>query len=81
MKIDLTIKASKIYKKLSIDIKKALKKQMFLLETDLRHPSLRAKKYDEAGGVWQARINDDWRFYFVIEKDIITLIHISKHPK
>ena len=48
---------------------------------DLRHPSLHAKKYDEARDVWQGRINDDWRFYFVIENDTYILISMTPHPK
>lgn len=48
---------------------------------DLRHPSLRAKKYDEARDVWQARINDEWRFYFTIQNDIYILISMTPHPK
>ncbi len=81
MKIDLTIKASRIYEELPIKIKKALEKQMLHLEQDLRHPSLHAKKYDESSDLWQARINNDWRFYFLIKKDTIILTLIQKHPK
>jgi len=81
MKIDLTVKASKIYKKLPVDIKKSLKKQILILEKNIRHPSLHAKKYNEAEDLWQARINNDWRFYFVIRKDTIILLYIKKHPK
>ena len=46
-----------------------------------RHLSLRAKTYDEARGIWQARVNDDWRFYFTIEEDLDTLIDIISHPE
>lgn len=81
MKIDLTVKVSETYENLPVNVKKALEKQMLLLEKDLRHPSLRAKKYDEKTGVWQARINSNWRFYFVIEKETIILLKIQKHPK
>jgi plasmid maintenance system killer protein len=52
----------------------------FLLR-DLRHPSLRAKKYDDARGIWQGRVNRSWRFYFVIEGDRYFLIDIMPHPK
>ena len=37
-------------------IRKAFFKQIKFLEKDLHHPSLRAKKYDEAKGRWQARV-------------------------
>ncbi len=37
-------------------VQKALDKQLRFLLEDLRHPSLRAKKYDEATDIWQARV-------------------------
>jgi plasmid maintenance system killer protein len=46
-----------------------------------RHPSLRAKKYEERTGLWQVRINDDWRMYFTIEGDAYVLRAITPHPK
>ena len=44
----------------SPEVRKAFGKQLTNLLRDLRHPSLRAKKYEERTGLWQARINDDW---------------------
>jgi len=49
--------------------------------TNLRHPSLRAKKYDEAQDIWQARVDDDDRFYFQIEDDTYRILSIIPHPK
>ena len=40
-------------------------KQIAFVSVNIHHPSLHAKKYDETNGVWQARINRDWRFYFI----------------
>jgi len=53
---------------------------MFLLQ-NLRHPSLRAKKYDEAKDRWQARVTKDWRFYFFIHDNVYVLQDITRHPK
>jgi plasmid maintenance system killer protein len=39
------------------------------------------KKYDEARDLWQARVNDDWRFYFKIVGDTYRLEEIKRHPK
>jgi hypothetical protein len=39
------------------------------------------KKYDEAAGIWQARVNLDWRFYFSIAGDEYHLHDIKPHPK
>lgn len=63
-------------------VQKRFGEQLAHLLRDLRHPSLRAKKYDESrGGLWQARINDNWRFYFTIEGDAYVLRAIVPHPK
>ncbi|RJR45243.1 MAG: hypothetical protein C4576_12395 [Desulfobacteraceae bacterium] len=56
------------------------RKASFLLQ-NLHHPSLHAKKYDESRGLWQARVNKDWRFYFTIEGDTYVLVDIMRHPK
>jgi hypothetical protein len=39
------------------EVQKAFGKQLTNLLRDLRHPSLRAKKYEERTGLWPARIN------------------------
>jgi mRNA interferase RelE/StbE len=62
-------------------IQKLFQKQAALLLQNMRHPSLRAKKYDEAQDIWQARVSGDWRFYFRIEGDIYYLLNIRSHPK
>ena len=70
MKRVLTEKARQSYQAAPAAVRKAFDKQATLLEQNLRHPSLRAKKYDDAKNRWQARVNRDWRFYFTIEGDI-----------
>jgi hypothetical protein len=62
-------------------VQRTFRKQLGFLLRDLRHPSLQAKKYDEARGVWQARVTLSWRFYFTIEGDTYTLHTIRAHPK
>ena len=63
------------------EVRVSLYRQAEYLLQDLRHPSLRAKKYDEATGVWQARVNRNYRFYFLIEDDTYILLDIRAHPK
>jgi mRNA interferase RelE/StbE len=62
-------------------IQQAFEKQLALLLTNPRHPSLRAKKYDGARGIWQARVTHNWRLYFTIENDVYLLRTIRAHPK
>jgi hypothetical protein len=44
---------SRSYRKAPIAVQQAFDKQSALLLEDLRHPSLRAKKYGASGDVWQ----------------------------
>jgi len=62
-------------------VQRAFDKQVRFLVSDLHHPSLRAKKYDEANNLWQARANRDWRFYFTVGRDLYTIVTIVAHPK
>jgi hypothetical protein len=62
-------------------IQQAFLSKAGLLLRDLRHPSLHAKKYDEARDIWQARITRAWRFYFTIEADTYVLLDMAEHPK
>lgn len=62
-------------------IKTKFKKQVSFLLGNMHHPSLRVKKYEETTGTWQARIDHNYRFYFVIRGTRYILIEIRKHPK
>lgn len=64
-----------------VAVRKAFFKQVKLLQQDLRHPSLHAKKYDESRDLWQARVTKDWRFYFTIAGDTYYLVRLRPHPK
>lgn len=62
-------------------IQRAFDRRLELFLRDFRHPSLRAKKYDESRGIWQARVTKGWRFYFTIEGDAYHLHDMMPHPK
>jgi mRNA-degrading endonuclease RelE of RelBE toxin-antitoxin system len=81
MKIVYTAKFQKDYVASPADVRKAFDKQLRFLSQNLQHPSLHAKKYDESTGLWQARVNRSWRFYFTIEGDSYVLHTIIAHPK
>lgn len=68
-------------KKFSPEVRNKFYKQVSFLLRDLRHPSLRAKKYEEARGIWQARVDRNIRFYFLIEGNTYILLDIRTHPK
>ena len=81
MKAHYSQRANKTLAVLSAEVRKAFFKQVKLLEQNLMHPSLRAKKYDESQDLWQARVNKDWRFYFLIQNDVYYIVDITPHPK
>jgi plasmid maintenance system killer protein len=81
MKLQWTSHFARAYRKAPMGIQEAFDKQSLLLLQDLRHPSLHAKKYDEAKGRWQARVTREWRFYFRIQSDTYILLDIIPHPK
>jgi len=64
-----------------ISIRRKFEKQLTFLLRDIRYPSLRAKKYLENEDIWQARVDEDIRFYFQIENDTYILLDIMRHPK
>jgi mRNA-degrading endonuclease RelE of RelBE toxin-antitoxin system len=82
MKVRLTGPARKDYQQLDPKPRKQVIKQLDFLKNDLRHPSLNAKKYPELGEeIWQGRVNQDYRFFFLIEGGIYTILRIVPHPK
>jgi mRNA-degrading endonuclease RelE of RelBE toxin-antitoxin system len=81
MKVDYSERAGRTLDGLAPELRKAVYKQVKLLERNLRHPSLRAKQYDESINLWQARVNRDRRFYFLIRDDVYYIVDIMPHPK
>lgn len=69
------------FKSLPEETKRKFKKQVNLLSTNIRHPSLRAKKFNEKQDIWQARVDRYYRFYFLIQGDEYILLEIKPHPK
>lgn len=81
MRYSTTAHFDKEFKKIPKEARRAFKKQLGFLLADMRHPSLRTKKYDEGLDIWQARVTKKVRFYFRILGDTYRLLNIQKHPK
>lgn len=60
-------------------IQKAFGKQLGLLLTNPKHPSLHAKIVDSERRMWQARVTKAYRCYFTVEEDLFTLHEIKAH--
>jgi plasmid maintenance system killer protein len=81
MKLKRTARFERNYSRAPLQVQRAFDKQSLLLLQNPRHPSLRAKKYDESRDLWQARVNKDWRFYFLIQDGGYLILDIIPHPK
>ena len=81
MRVKYSIAVIEALKVAPVSVQKAFFKQVNLLQENLRHPSLRAKKYNEAENRWQARVKKDWRFYFIIVFDTYRILKLIPHPK
>lgn len=81
MNVRLTPQFERSYANAPLHVQKLFDRKLALLVQNLRHPSLRAKKYDEARDIWQARVDRAWRFYFQIRGDTYYLLNITPHPK
>lgn len=82
MIVQLTKKAKKDLAGLAPQQQKRVAKQFSFLQVNLRHPSLNAKKFPEGGaGVWQARVNRSYRFYFLVEDEAYVILRVTPHPK
>jgi mRNA-degrading endonuclease RelE of RelBE toxin-antitoxin system len=81
VRVQYTASTARTLSRLPDSVRKALYKQVAFLVEDLGPPSLRAKKYDEARDLRQARVNRDWRFYFRMEGDTYVIADVIAHPK
>lgn len=81
MRLVYTDRFRRSYQQAPVSVQRAFDRRTRFLLENIRHPSLRAKKYDEARDLWQGRVNAGWRFYFHIEGDTYTLLDIIAHPK
>jgi len=79
MRLLYTERFRRSYETAPAHIQRAFQKQTRFLLQNLRHPSLRTKKYDK--NRWQARVDGGWRFYFRVEGDTYILLDLIPHPK
>jgi mRNA-degrading endonuclease RelE of RelBE toxin-antitoxin system len=81
MKIVLSDRAVEALKDAPTAVQRAFGKQLRFLADNLHHPSLHAKRYNEAQDLWQARVTRDWRLYFLIVGDTYRIEDVIPHPK
>ncbi len=69
------------YHKLPLIIREQTDRCLELLGENPRHPSLRTHKRAGESNLWQARVTRDFRLFFELCGDTITLIDIGPHEK
>ena len=74
-----TDRFKKLSQKLPAVQKKKLEKQLLLLASDLRHPSIGVKKMVHQEDIWEARIDKRYRFTFKMKGGMITLRAAGTH--
>ena len=79
MRLAYTEPFKRSYKKLPKFIQKKTDRILMFLGTDLRHPSIRAKKIQGADDIWEGRIDKFHRFTFEIQGGEIILRSIGQH--
>lgn len=72
------------YQRLPQTIQRQFDKALVFLLSNLRHPSLRAKKMEgqrdlEGRDIWEARVTRGYRFTFAIDADTYILYRIGPH--
>lgn len=81
MRVQLTEPFIKAYAGLPQQIQKLYGKQLGLLLTNFHHPSLNTKIYDSRLRLLQGRVNDSYRFYFLVRGEEVVMLGIGAHPK
>jgi len=72
-----TRRFKKEFESLPASIQERARKQLALLLTNPRHPSLQIKKMKE--NLWEGRITQHYRFTFRVEGETFLLVHIGTH--
>lgn len=79
MKVEATRPFEHDYSRLPAQVKDQVDKQLGLLVTNPRHPSLRLKRVQSTGGIWEARVNRAYRMTLEIVGEICILRRVGTH--
>jgi len=79
MKLSFTKTFIRDYRKLPRELQDIVDKQLDLLLSNQRHPSLNIKKMNDPRNIWEGRATASYRFTFQIEGDIYVLRRVGAH--
>jgi addiction module RelE/StbE family toxin len=81
-KIRFTRRFLKSFTHLPASIQEKVKKQLALLAEDPRHPSLQTKPVQGASGIYEARVDIDYRLTYERGKDDTLILRVvARHDK
>jgi addiction module RelE/StbE family toxin len=75
-KIKLTGRFLKSFSRLPVPVQEKVKKQIRLLAEDPRHPSLQSKPIQGAPGIYEARVEFDYRMTYEREADDTLILRV-----
>lgn len=85
MRYRRTERFRKAFQALPPDVQEKAVKAFRLMDQDLHHPSLRIKKVQGAGDIWEGRVNRQCRFTFEREvengEEVIVFRNIDNHDE
>jgi mRNA-degrading endonuclease RelE of RelBE toxin-antitoxin system len=79
MKLLFTKTFIRDYRKLPQQIQKTTDKQLGLLLSDPKHPSLNIKKMQDPRNIWEGRVTESYRFTFQMAGDTYILRKVGTH--
>jgi addiction module RelE/StbE family toxin len=81
-KIKFSKQFLKLYARLPALIQKKVKKQIEVLAENPRHPSLQSKPIQGAAGIYEARVDQDYRMTYERDaEDTLVLRVVAKHDE
>jgi mRNA-degrading endonuclease RelE of RelBE toxin-antitoxin system len=79
MKLFFTKTFIRDYRKLPLEIQETIDKQLTLLLSNPRHPSLNVKKMNDPRNIWEGRVTALYRLTFQVENDMYILRKVGTH--
>jgi mRNA-degrading endonuclease RelE of RelBE toxin-antitoxin system len=79
MKLSFTKRFVRDYRDLPPNLQDAVDKQLELLLSDQRHPSLNIKKMNDPRNIWEGRVTASYRFTFNIEREVYVMRRVGSH--
>jgi mRNA-degrading endonuclease RelE of RelBE toxin-antitoxin system len=79
MPLELSERFIKAYERLPKHVRAKVQKSLQLLNTDFRHPSLRAKRVQGTADIYEARVDYKYRLTYQRRGDWLVLRNVGTH--